>query len=115
MSKDIKKNLPMLMAIYCSSKGQKKELLKHLKPDTVKAMCECVINIINKNIKVTDQEKRKINRNRDKIWELVNPRTSQKTKRKKILVQEGGAFLAPLLALILGSLVSPLWKVMTGG
>ena len=47
--------------------AQKKELLKHLKPDTIKAICECVINIINKNIKVSDPEKRKINKNRDKI------------------------------------------------
>ena len=67
MSKNIKKNLLMLIALHCSSKAQKKELLKHLKPDTIKAICECVINIINKNIKVSDPEKRKINKNRDKI------------------------------------------------
>ena len=82
MSKNIKKNLPTLIALHCSSKAQKTELLKHLKPDTIKAICECTINIINRNIKVSDQEKRKINRNRDKIRELVNPKTSQK-KRKK--------------------------------
>ena len=57
-------------------------------------------HIINRNIIVSDQEKRKNNRNRDKIRELVNPKTSQK-KRKNILVQEGGAFLAPLLELSL--------------
>ena len=82
MSKNIKKNLPTLIALHCSSKEQKTELLKHLKPDTIKAICECTINIINRNIKVSDQEKSKINRNRDKIRELVNPKTSQK-KRKK--------------------------------
>ena len=37
------------------------------------------------------QGKRKINWNRDKIGELVNPRNSQK-KREEILVQEGDAF-----------------------
>ena len=87
MSKNIKKNLYMSIVLHCSSKVQKKKLLKHLKPDTIKAICECTINIINKNIKVSDQEKREINRNRDKIRELVNPKTPQK-KRKKILVQE---------------------------
>ena len=89
-------------------------MLKHLKPDTIKAICECVIIIIYKNIKVSDQEKGKINGNRDKIRELVNPRTSQR-KRKEILVQEGGAFLCPLLTHVLGSLVSPLLKDVTGG
>ena len=103
----------MLTALNCSSKSQKKELLQHLKPDTVKAICECVINIINKNINVKDQEKRKINRNRDKIRELMNLRTSQK-KWREILVQEGGAFLAPLLAPVLGSLVGLLLKVIKG-
>ena len=67
MSKNIKKNLPMLIALHCSSKAQKEELLKHLKPDTIKTMCECVNNIVNKNISVSDQEKKKINRNSNKI------------------------------------------------
>ena len=94
MSKNIEKNVSVLIALHCSSTARKKELLKHLKPDTIKAIYECVIDIINKNIRVSDQEKRKINRNHDKIRELVNLRTSQK-KRKEILVQERGAFLAP--------------------
>ena len=85
--------MPMLIALNSSSKALKKELLKHLKPDTIKVICECVINnTINKNIKVSDQVKRKIKRNCNKIWELVNLRTSQKKKKEK-LVQEGGAFL----------------------
>ena len=78
------------------------------------SICECTINIINRNIKVSDQEKKKINRNRDKIRELVNPKTSQK-KRKKILVQKGSGFLGPLHAAFLGSLVGPLLKSITGG
>ena len=49
----------MLIALHCSSKAQKKELLKHLKPDTIKTICECAISIINKNIKVSDPEKGK--------------------------------------------------------
>ena len=114
MSKNIRKNLPMLIALHCSSKAQKKELLKHLRPDTIKVIYKCAINIINRNIKVSDQEKKKINRNPDKIRELVNPKTSQK-KKKEILVQEGGVFLAPLHAPVLGSLVGPILKEITRG
>ena len=44
----------------------------------------------------------------------MNPRTSQK-RRKEILVSEGGAFLAPLLAPLLGILVDTLLKNITGG
>ena len=62
---------------------------------------------------MSDQEKRKINRNHDKVRELVNLRTSKK-KKKEILVQEGGAFLASLLALVLGLLLGPLLKGITG-
>ena len=108
----------MLIASHCSSKAPKKnkKLLKHLKPDTIKTICECTINIINRNIKASDQEKKKINRNRNQSPELVNPKTSQK-KRKQILVQEGGAFFAPLLAPapVLGSLLGPFLKGITGG
>ena len=54
MSKNNTENLPILIVLHCSSKAQKKELIKHLKPDTIKATSECVINIIKKNIKVSD-------------------------------------------------------------
>ena len=84
----------MLIVLDCSSKAQKKELLKHLKPDTIKAICECTTNIINRNIKVSDLEKRKINGNRDKI-------------------RERGAFLPPLFAPVLGSLMGPILKGIT--
>ena len=114
MSKNIKKNLPMLIALHCSSKAQKKELWKHLKPNTIKAICECTINIINRNIKASDRENRKINRNRVTIRELVNLKTSKK-KRKEILVQEDGGFLALLHALVFASLMGPLWTSITGG
>ena len=115
MSKTIKENVPMLTALHCSFKAQKKKgLRKHLKPHTIKAICECVISIINNNIKVSDQAKKKINRNHDRNRKFVNPRTSQK-KKKKILVQEGGAFLTPLLAPVLGSFVGPLLEGITGG
>ena len=114
MSKNITKNLPVLIALYCSSKARKKELMKHLKLHTIKVIYECTIGIINKNIKVKDQEKRKTNRNDDKIRELVIPKSSQK-KRKEMLVQEEGVFLAPLFAPIVGSLVDLLLNCITGG
>ena len=84
MSKNIKNKLLMLIALNCYSKSQIKELSKNWKPDTIKSICECVINIIDKNIKVRDQEQRKIHKNRDKIRELVNPRRISQKKRKKI-------------------------------
>ena len=59
MSKNSKKNLPMLITLHCSSKAQKKELLKHLKLDTIKAICECTINIINRNIKGVVKRRKK--------------------------------------------------------
>ena len=118
MSKNMSKNMPnnknlhMLIALHGSSKSQEKELLKHLNPYTIKAICERTINIISRSIKESDQEKRKINKNCDKIRELVNPKTSSK-KRKEILVQEGSAFLALLLAPILRSLVGSLLNGIT--
>ena len=63
MSNSINKNLPMLIELHCSSKAQKKKI----ETFTIKAICECTINIIDRNIKVSDQEKRKINRDCDKI------------------------------------------------
>ena len=114
MSKNSKKNLPMLIELHCFSKAQEKQLLRHLKPDAIKAICEWVINIVSKYIKKSDHEKRKINRNHNKIRDLVNPTTSKK-KRKEILVQKGDAFLASLLVPVLGSLVGPVLKSIKEG
>ena len=55
---------------------------------------------------MSDQKKRKINRNNDKIQELVN---QEHGKRRG-----GCAFLAPLLTPTLGSLVGPLLNGITG-
>ena len=77
--------------------------LNYLKPDTIKAICEYVINIINKNTKVSDQEKEKVNINGSRTIKdsrTHEPKHITKEKEKK-LVQEGRAFLAPLLALAL--------------
>ena len=54
MSKNIKKNLLMLIALNCYSKSQKIESSKNLKPDTIKTIWECVIYIMDKNIKASD-------------------------------------------------------------
>ena len=65
-----KKNLSMLTPLHCSFKVQEKTIAETFKTR------------YNQNdLYVNDQEKRRMNRNRHKIRELVNPGTSQK-KRK---------------------------------
>ena len=49
MSENIKKNL--LTELLSSSKAQKKELLKHLKPDTVKAIVNASSKSLTKILK----------------------------------------------------------------
>ena len=48
MSKNIKKNLSLLIVLHFSSKAWKKAIAETFKPDKIEAICEFAMNIVNK-------------------------------------------------------------------
>ena len=80
----------MLIALHCSSKAQKKKF----ETFTIKAICECTINIIDRNIKVSDQEKTKsteiVVRLRTRGFENIT------NEEEKYFSTERRCFLSPL-------------------
>ena len=67
--------------------------------ELVHCICDCVHNILQGNIPVTDEEKERLKRHRHCLRELVKKKTSD--KKRKLLIQEGG-FLGSLIPILVG-------------
>jgi hypothetical protein len=67
----------------------------------VKAICEIVYNLLNKNLQISQSEKHKLLKYRKSLIKLCD-RNSLVTK-KKILIQQGG-FLQLILPALIGGL-----------
>ena len=79
--------------------------MKEASADLIKALCECTLNILKGNIKLTTAQKKKLARYKNILRSLAVKRTSMK-KRKTILQSGGliGALLSPVLG-VLGALL----------
>ena len=102
MNERVKKNIHMLNAFCCCSNQEKAQLLEILKPDTVHAITDCILNLLSGRIPLTRQQeenlKRKLSDKKEVVQTLIDPTTSHKEKRK-LLIQHGSGLQAlyPLL------------------
>ena len=56
--------------------------------ELVYCICDCVLNVLNGNIPVNKEEKKRLKQRRKCLRELVKKKTSD--KKRKHLIQEGG-------------------------
>ena len=105
MSQRLKQHLPMLRFLSRAKPKAVKTVLKDAPKDLLCCLCECALNILKGNIKLTPVQKRALYRHRQKLRALVAKKTSSK-KRKQILQKGGfiGALLKPVLG-VLGGLL----------
>ena len=103
MSKRMQRNLNRLKALHCCSKSEQKELLRVAKPESINAICDCVHNILQGNVKVDQRELNQLKKKKKILRELTSRKNKTPT-RKKILVQHGGGFLNSVLGPVLGVL-----------
>ena len=93
------------------TKDKRSKFIKTCKKDTIHGICECIRNVINGNVKLTDCHLKKLKRHEKSLRKLALKKTSL-TQRKKIL-QKGGfiqLLLPPLitgLTSLLGNLLYP--------
>ena len=67
--------------------------------ELVHCICDCVYNILQGHIPMTEEEKQRLKRHRYCLRELADEKTSD--KKRKHLIQEGG-FLGSLIPLLVG-------------
>jgi hypothetical protein len=69
---------------------------------------ECILNVLNGNIKLSDCTKRKLKKYKTSLRTLVDKRTPLSAK-KRVIIQKGG-FLLPLLTTVLTTLASLIFR-----
>jgi len=95
----LKSKLHFLHVLKDAKHRARRTLLASANDELIKAIVKCAINTLNGNHKLTQDEKGKLKKYKNRLRALVNPKISFKTKRK-FLVQKGG-FIVPLLARVL--------------
>jgi len=93
--------------VFKDAKPQaRRALLASANDELIKAIVECTINTLNGNHKLTQDEKGKLKKYKNRLRTLVNSKIIFKNKRK-FLVQKGG-FIVPLLASVLSGVIGSL-------
>lgn len=96
MSQAVKKNINLLRAISLMTPRQRKSVLKTADKDLIQSVCECAYNLLQGNVSVTPQVKRKLSKYKAVLRRLVKKGEKFKSK-KRFIIQQGGGFVLPIL------------------
>lgn len=111
VSRQVRKYYPILQQLsHIKNKKNRKLLLKKHKWPLLRALCKCCLNILKGTVPIKDLKiKKKLKHFKRHIRALADKKVN-KTKKKKIVIQQGGfigpllSVLAPLVGTIVGSL-----------
>ena len=98
-----------MLKMLCGAKpAVVKAVLRGASPDLINALCECSLNILKGNVRLTTAQKKRLSRYKHGLRALSKKGTSLK-RRKKILHKGGflGALIKPVLG-VLGGLLGGL-------
>ena len=73
------------------------------------SICECVLNVLNGNVKLSGCVTRKLRKHKAVLCKVADKRVPISSK-KKLIVQRGG-FLLPLLSAVLPALATLIFKL----
>ena len=105
MSTHMRKNAQLLKVLYRAKPKLRKAMLKHVDSSCIKAICDCVLNILKNVVKTSPVEKRKLARHKNHLRVLVKKGTPIQ-KRRRTVVQKGEGFLTLVLGPVLKELAS---------
>jgi len=98
MSKLLKKYIHHLHVLKdCASCHRRTHFVKNSSNDFVKCLCEACDNLLKGNIPINKKQKQQLYRHRNTIRFLASKQNKSLTKKKRKLIQQGGAFLPILL------------------
>ena len=111
MSCCVKKHLNFLCLLSKTHPTQQDALLETAEPDQIRAICECIYNILKGNIYVPEAIKEQLRPNRNILRDIADEKISYNNK-KKLLVQKGGTLLSALLPIAVSGISSLLKNVL---
>lgn len=106
MSKNVKQLIPLLKILNAVPAKVKKSILKNSGDELIKAISEICLNFCKGNVRCNKKCLNRLKKFKSSIHKLAAVKRSQKnlTKERKVLIQQGGAFLPILLPPILSAL-----------
>lgn len=103
--KNVKKNLELLKVLSKCKKGMLKAVINTSDRDLILTVCECILNCLNGNIKLSPKNRDKLKKYKRTLRTLIQKRKSIKY-RKKLLIQQGSGFLPIILPSVISALAS---------
>lgn len=100
MSARIKRNAPLIRALYYAAPKKRRDILAHGSPDFIQALCEIALNVLKGNVPLSKSQYSKLKTRKKVIRLLVDKRTGFKRKQQALAKQTGG-FLPILLSTVL--------------
>ena len=90
--------------MFKASLRQRHGIIDGTSSELIKAICECGLNCLKGNVSLTNVQKQKLNRHKQKLRLLADKKQSLK-KKKELSVQKGG-FVPLLIKPILGAITT---------
>ena len=104
----IKANYHALQVLKNAGPKLRKVIVSSCNKDFLHSISECVLNVLNGIIRVSDCAKRKLKRFKSSLRSFIDKRLPLASKRR-VIIQRGG-FLLPLLSAVLPTLASLLFQ-----
>lgn len=97
--KRIKSNYHALQVLKSAQPKLRKAIILNCNRDLLNSISECVLNVLNGNIKLTECLKKKLRKHKVILRKIVDKSVTHTTKKK--LLNQSGGFLLPLLSSVL--------------
>jgi hypothetical protein len=110
MSQKIYKNKDLLKHLSKCSSPQRKAIIRTASPDQINSICECILNVYNRNIPLKRSAYTHLKPYHSEISQLSLKRRSALKTKRKLLNQRGGAFVPILLASVLPYVIDKLCR-----
>ena len=105
MSLHVKRNKDFLRVLAKCKQHQCKAILKAADESLIKAIVQCIYNILRETVPITKRQKSKLAPFAKPLFKLIEKKVST-SRKKRILIQHGGNFPNVLLPPILTALES---------
>ena len=102
--KRVVENLDFLKILSKCKKNMRKGIIMNADKELIYTLCECVLNLLNGNINISESEHNQLKPYKHLFRKLLNTNQNLKSK-KKLIIQKGG-FLEILLPAVISGLAS---------
>jgi hypothetical protein len=106
--KRIKSNYHHLQVLKTAKPQLRKAIIKNYSNDLVKAISECVLNVLKDNLQLSACQKKRLQKFKVPLRALADKHVPLSAKKR--LINQQGGFLVPLLSAILPTLASLIFR-----